>query len=234
MGLSQGKSEVQTNSHAHRSLTTPKYRPWPLWSLWIKLTLCSLHLYVSEPTWPQEPLYVPFTYPSLWQVYLSLAWPGYVHGFSFLLPSKQQKMAARMGHWAVARANTSFQRHANVRKAQSNRQLVPCHTDREKESTCRVAMPLWHSKAEHLPHPGCWPPAEAQIICLQGLCVVVGDRTGPQGLHWWPLSNPSLCEEANGHQGLTHVLISPSYVQQFDGKQSKSSHSGGASSGGQP
>lgn len=58
---------------------------------------------------------------------------------------------------------------------------MPCHTDREKESACRVTMPLWHSEAERLPHPGCWPPAEAQSICLQRLHVVVGTGQAPRG-----------------------------------------------------
>lgn len=58
---------------------------------------------------------------------------------------------------------------------------MPCHTDREKESACRVTMPLWHSEAERLPHPGFWPPAEAQSICLQRLHVVVGTGQAPRG-----------------------------------------------------
>lgn len=58
---------------------------------------------------------------------------------------------------------------------------MPCHTDREKESTCRVTMPLWHSEAEHLPYPDCWPPAEAQIISLQGLHVLVGTGQALRG-----------------------------------------------------
>lgn len=56
-------------------------------------------------------------------------------------------------------------------------------TQTGREGTCRVTMPLRHSEAERLPHPGCWPLTEAQIICLQRLHVLVGTGQAPQGLH---------------------------------------------------
>lgn len=57
-----------------------------------------------------------------------------------------------------------------------------CHaTQTGRKRAPAVTMPLWHSEAERLPHPGCRPPAEAQSICLQRLHAVVGTGQAPRG-----------------------------------------------------